>query len=75
MRITVEANGTLRPRLPVPVELIVPEDTFTVGRAIERLGLGRATGIVIMVNGRLGHWDTELDDGDVVELVPTIGGG
>ena len=35
-------------------------------------GLGE---LILLVNGRMAHWQTPLSDGDVLKLVPAIGGG
>jgi molybdopterin converting factor small subunit len=47
----------------------------TVGEAAQRLPLSRSTGLIILVNGKLAQWETALHDGDVVELIPALGGG
>jgi molybdopterin converting factor small subunit len=47
----------------------------TVGQAIERLRLPPDVALIMLVNGRIAHWTTELQDGDVLQLLPTIGGG
>lgn len=47
----------------------------TIGEAVERLPLSRSTGLMILLNGRLAGWDTQLHDGDELELVPVLGGG
>lgn len=31
--------------------------------------------VMILVNGRLAGWETTLQDGDLVELLPAVGGG
>ena len=31
--------------------------------------------LILLVNGRMAHWQTPLTDGDVLKLVPAIGGG
>ena len=50
-------------------------DATTVAEAAEAAGLGRRTGLVILVNGRLAEWQTALSDGDTVEFLPALGGG
>jgi len=47
----------------------------TVAEAWARLDLGQASGLAVLVNGRLADWQTELRDGDVVRLLRAPGGG
>ena len=51
------------------------EDVRTVAEAWARLDLGQASGLAVLVNGRLADWRTELRDGDVVRLLRAPGGG
>jgi sulfur carrier protein ThiS len=51
------------------------EDVRTVAEAWARLELGQASGLAVLVNGRLADWRTELRDGDVVRLLRAPGGG
>ena len=51
------------------------EDVRTVAEAWVRLELGQASGLAVLVNGRLADWQTELRDGDVVRLLRAPGGG
>ena len=73
MTVQVEiGDGLRKPELPAVVRL---EDVATVGDAVSRLTLARHQGLVILVNGRLAGWPTALHDGDVVRLLPALGGG
>ena len=72
MSITVEAGGSLKARVAPHLAL---NDVQTVGQAIERLRLPPDVALIMLVNGRIAHWTTELQDGDVLQLLPTIGGG
>ncbi len=72
MPITLRVGGSLK-RLAEPVTRI--ENARTVGEAVARLDLPEDIGLVILVNGKLAHWDTPLADGDEVHLVPVISGG
>ncbi len=47
----------------------------TVAEAVGMLRLSVRAGVMVLVNGRLGGWDAALHDGDVVELLPAVGGG
>ncbi len=71
MTIYVKTNG-LGPDVPADYEA---EDATMVGELIEALGISRGTSMVILVNGRLGHWHHELKPGDHVELIRAIAGG
>lgn len=70
--ITIEAGGTLREKLPPHVVL---DGVETVGAVLQQLQLPPDVALIIMVNGRIAYWTTPLQDGDVLQLLPTIGGG
>jgi molybdopterin converting factor small subunit len=70
--VTVEAGGALRAQIPPETVLSGIE---TVGEALQQLHLPPDVALIIMVNGRIAHWATRLQDGDVLQLLPTIGGG
>ena len=72
MTVIIEAGGSLRSHIPPQTAL---EDVQTVGQALERLKLPADTALIMLVNGRIAHWTTSLRDGDVLQLLPTIGGG
>jgi molybdopterin converting factor small subunit len=72
MSVLIEATGSLRQSIPENTQL---EDVHTVGQAVERLKLPPDVHLMMMVNRRVAHWTTELHDGDVLRLMPTIGGG
>ena len=64
---------SLQPGAPPRRERL--EDVRTVAEAWARLDLGQASGLAVLVNGRLADWRTELRDGDVVRLLRAPGGG
>ena len=72
MGVTVEAEDLLPDGQP---ERLTLRGVSSVGEAVARLPLKRSTGIVILVNGKLGQLDTPLQDGDLVQLIPALGGG
>jgi molybdopterin converting factor small subunit len=72
VRVRFEAEDLL-PKQPSPVLILDPP--CTVGEAASQLPLTRSTGLVILVNGKLAQWDTALQDGDLVEIIPALGGG
>ena len=72
MRVTFEAEGLLSGEASPVLALNSP---CTVGEAAGLLPLTRSTGLMILVNGKLAQWDTALKDGDLVELIPALGGG
>ncbi len=51
------------------------EDASTVAEVWARLGLGKSEGLVVLINGRLATWSSELQNGDVVRLLRAPGGG
>ena len=72
MSVLIEVTGSLRQYIPDNTRL---EDAPTVGQAIEQLRLPPDVALMMLVNRKLAHWTTELHDGDVLRLMPTIGGG
>lgn len=70
--VRVEAEGGLRDKIPPQTAL---NGVATVGEALQQLHLPPDMALIIMVNGRIAHWTTRLQDGDVLQLLPTIGGG
>lgn len=72
MQVTVQAEGLVSGEAAAVLEL---NGASTVGDAARRLVLIRSTGLMILVNGKLAGWDTVLHDGDLVELIPALGGG
>lgn len=67
MAVSVQATGSLRIHIPSGTTL---QDVETVGEAIERLDLPSSTGLAVLVNGHIAHWETTLHDGDSLQLVP-----
>ncbi len=72
MRVVIHAEDLVAGGAASVLEV---DDPCTVGEAAQRLPLTRSTGLMILVNGRLAQWDTGLCEGDVVELIPALGGG
>jgi molybdopterin converting factor small subunit len=70
--VLIEATGSLRQYIPDNTRL---EEAHTVGQAIEQLRLPPDVALMMLVNRKVAHWTTELHDGDVLRLMPTIGGG
>jgi sulfur carrier protein ThiS len=70
--ITIQVAGSLKQR--IPTDLTVPT-ARTVGEAVAQLPIPPDVGLVMMVNGHLAHWRTELNDGDILRLAPVVGGG
>jgi len=50
-------------------------NVHTVGEAVTRLNLPESGELVMLVNGRIAYWQTELKDGDVLKLIPAVSGG
>ena len=71
MTITIQASGILKEQIPTELHV----EAHTVGEAISRFDLSVAGEVLLLVNGRMAHWQTELHDGDVLKLLPAIGGG
>lgn len=72
MSVTIQVVGSLRSHFPASSVL---EGAATVGDAIQKIGVPQSEGLAMLVNGRLAHWKTPLNDGDVLQLVPQLAGG
>ena len=70
--ITIQAAGSLKERIPPGTTVA---NARTVGEVVSQLPVPQDVGLVMIVNGRLAHWNTELKDGDVLQLAPVVGGG
>lgn len=70
--IKVEATGSLKQYLAPDTTI---QNVSTVGEAISQLALPDVGELMLLVNGKMAYWQTELQDGDVLKLVPAIGGG
>lgn len=71
MTITIQASGILKEQIPSDLYA----EATSVGEALASFDLSAAGEVLLLVNGRIAHWQTELHDGDVIKLVPAIGGG
>lgn len=72
MVVTIKAHGALRERIPAHFTI---ENVLTVGDAVQHLDVPTDTGMAILVNDHLAHWNTQLHDGDIIQLVPQLSGG
>ena len=72
MSITVRVSGSLKERISPDLTL---DGVRSVGEAVAQLSLPEDMGLVIIVNGKLAQWQTELQDGDVLLLAPVVAGG
>ena len=72
VRVTIHAEDLL-PEGASPA--LILDGPCHVGEAVKRLPLPRFTGLMILVNGKLAGWETVLQDGDEIELIPALGGG
>jgi molybdopterin converting factor small subunit len=71
--VTIKASGSLRQHV-VPGTTV--QNVHTVGEAVTQLNLAEmGTGMMMLVNGRIAYWQTELDDGDTLLLLSAISGG
>ena len=76
MRLTTREADGLSERAGVEdVRTVADAWTRVVAQPNERRSDGQPAGLVILVNGRLANWRTELHDGDVVRFVAAPGGG
>jgi molybdopterin converting factor small subunit len=70
--INIRVSGSLTQH--VAAETTV-HNVRTVGEAVTRLNLPEVGELIMLVNGRLAHWQMEVKDGDVLQLIPAISGG
>jgi molybdopterin converting factor small subunit len=70
--ITVQASGSLRQHVAPGTTV---HNVQTVGEAVTQLSLPEVGELIMMVNGRLAHWQMALNDGDTLQLIPAISGG
>ena len=70
--ITIQLEGSLKNHI---ASGLVLHDVHSVGEAITHLKLPESGELVILVNGRIAYWQTELADGDVLKLIPAVSGG
>jgi len=54
---------------------ILTEEGQTVAEVLEALGISSGLMAIVLINGRQELKNYILQDGDVVELVPLVGGG
>jgi molybdopterin converting factor small subunit len=72
VRVTIQAEDLLPGEASRVLTLAGP---CTIGEAVKELALSRSTGLMILLNGRIARWESPLQDGDEVELIPALGGG
>jgi sulfur carrier protein ThiS len=66
--------GILRPSLPQR-EIALEAAGRTIWQILAELGIDPDLVAMVLINGRQAPKDAVLNDGDVVKLVPFVGGG
>ncbi len=74
MEIKVRLFATLRENRGKELQLSFSEDV-TPADIIDKLEIAKADVAILLVNGRDGSLDQQLNDGDVVSIFPPVGGG
>ena len=77
MEITIKLDSILKTYSKSPdgkVKLTVEEGT-TVGQALEKIAIINGVTGVIILNSKIVHEDRVLNNGDIVEVYPVMGGG
>jgi sulfur-carrier protein len=74
MEIKVRLFATLRENRGKELQLSLSED-ITPADIIDKLEIAKADVAILLVNGRDGSLDQQLNDGDVVSIFPPVGGG
>lgn len=70
--VSIEVSGLLRQHVDPGTTV---QNVHTVGEAVTQLNLPAAGDMIMVVNGKIAYWNTELDDGDTLQLLPAISGG
>ena len=70
--VTIEVSGLLKQHVDPGTTV---QNVHTVGEAVTQLNLPAAGDMIMVVNGKIAYWNTELDDGDTLQLLPAISGG
>ncbi len=74
MEIKVRLFATLRENRGKELQLSLSED-ITPADIIDKLEIAKADVAILLVNGRDGSLDQQLNDEDVVSIFPPMGGG
>jgi molybdopterin converting factor small subunit len=78
-RVSVKLMALLQRHLPPEARGRLPEAEVaageTVGDLLGRLGIGKGSVHLVMVNGAREEWDAPLRDGDHVTVFPPVAGG
>lgn len=72
MAVAIQTAGFLKQQIPPDASVT---DVRTVGEAIQKLDIDHSGEIIMLVNGKPAYWNTELNDGDTLSLLPGISGG
>ncbi|HOG47694.1 MAG TPA: MoaD/ThiS family protein [Anaerolineae bacterium] len=75
MPVQVVPVGLLRPLLASDTVTLDVGAGKTVAQLLDELGVQADLVAMVLVNGRQAPKDTVLQDGDVVKLIPFVGGG
>ena len=74
MRIKVRLFATLREGRGKEVTAELPAKA-TVQAAIDELGILQDDVAILLINGKDGRFDTQLNETDVLSIFPAVGGG
>ncbi len=72
MAIVIQSAGYLKKQIAADV---IIEGNTSVGEAIDELGVARENEMILLVNGKLADWNTKLQDGDTLSILPGLSGG
>jgi molybdopterin converting factor small subunit len=70
--VSIEVSGILRQHVDPGTTV---KNVNTVGDAVIQLNLPKALDMIMVVNGKIAYWNTELEHGDTLQLLPAISGG
>ena len=70
--VTIEVSGLLRQHVDPGTKV---QNVHTVGEAVIQLNLPEVGDMIMVLNGKIAYWNTELEDGDTLQLMPAISGG
>ncbi len=70
--VTIKVSGLLRQHVDPGTTV---QNVHTVGEAVIQLNLPEVGDMIMVLNGKIAYWNTELEDGDTLNLLPAISGG
>ncbi len=74
MEVGIRASSHLSPAIPASGKVTL-EEASRVSDLLDALGISSDLVMLVVVDGTLGDFDTQLNDGSTVELIAPVSGG